>query len=75
MTLKPMSPIERAIWALTDLEKELKLIKQELYAQLPNRKLRPYKGYFTDHNGKRCWYDKRKKQEHDERKKKKKQSA
>ena len=60
MALKPMGPIEKAIWAINDLERQLKLIKEDLYAQLPKRNARKPKGYFIDHTGKRRYYLKNK---------------
>ena len=53
--LKPMSAIERAFWALTDFEKQIKLLKQDLYAELPKRRIRTG-AYFIDHEGKRQYY-------------------
>jgi len=54
--LKPMSAIERAFWALTDFEKQIKLLKQDLYAELPKRRIRTGEPYFIDHTGKRQYY-------------------
>ena len=56
MALKPMGPIERAINTLIDFEMEIKLIKQDLYAALPKRRIRTGEPYFIDHTGKRQYY-------------------
>ena len=62
-----MGPIEKAICAINDFEKQLQLIKQELRAQLPSRCVRKAKGYFIDHNGKRWDYLKQKKKGNDKK--------
>ena len=56
MTLKRMGPIEKTICALTEFEKEIRLLKQELYTHLPQRCAQKPKGYFIDHTGKRQYY-------------------
>ena len=55
MALKLMGPIERAINTLIDFEKQIKLLKQDLYAELPKRRIRTG-AYFIDHEGKRQYY-------------------
>jgi len=56
MALKPMGPIERAINTLIDFERQIKLLKQDLYAELPKRRIRTGEPYFIDHTGKRQYY-------------------
>ena len=51
-----MGPIERAINTLIDLEKQIKLIKQDLYSELPKRRIPTGEPYFIDHTGKRQYY-------------------
>ena len=55
--LKPMTSIEKAYWALKDLEKKLKLITDEVAAQIPARTTSKPKGYIIDpETGKKIHY-------------------